>query len=94
MSQEPTQRVSNAEQEDTVTVASSYGATQHSEQHDAEEEHIHLPGPSYWPILLADATLAAGGRKMYEATLFNVESFFGWTIDSDEMRTALSAPRG
>jgi len=48
----------------------------------------------YWPILLADATLAAGGRKMYEATLFNVESFFGWTIDSDELRTALSAPRG
>ncbi len=48
----------------------------------------------YWPILLADATLAAGGRQMYEATLFNVESFFGWTVDSDELRTALSAPRG
>jgi ureidoacrylate peracid hydrolase len=47
----------------------------------------------YWPILLADATLAAGGRKMYEATLFNVESFFGWTIDSDALRAALSAPR-
>jgi ureidoacrylate peracid hydrolase len=48
----------------------------------------------YWPILLADATMAAGGRKMYEATLFNVESFFGWTIDCDDLRAALSAPRG
>jgi ureidoacrylate peracid hydrolase len=48
----------------------------------------------YWPILLADATLAAGGRKMYEATLFNVESFFGWTIDCDDLRAALSASRG
>ena len=47
----------------------------------------------YWPILLADATMAAGGRKMYEATLFNVESFFGWTIDCDDLRAALSAPR-
>ena len=48
----------------------------------------------YWPILLADATLAAGGRQMYEATLFNVESFFGWTTDSEELRAALGAPRG
>jgi len=47
----------------------------------------------YWPILLADATMAAGGRKMYEATLFNVESFFGWTIRSDELRVALDTPR-
>jgi ureidoacrylate peracid hydrolase len=44
----------------------------------------------YWPILLTDATMAAGGRKMYEATLFNVESFFGWTIDCDDLRAALS----
>ena len=48
----------------------------------------------YWPILLRDATMAAGGRKMYEATLFNVESFFGWTIDSEDLRAALRAPRG
>jgi ureidoacrylate peracid hydrolase len=45
----------------------------------------------YWPILVADGTLAAGGRKMYEATLFNVESFFGWTIGSDDLRAHLSA---
>ena len=47
----------------------------------------------YWPILLADATMAAGGRKMYEATLFNVESFFGWTITSDALRASLPSAR-
>ena len=50
MSQEQAQQVSSAEQEDKATSVSSYGAAEH---HDAEEEHIHLPGPSYWPILLA-----------------------------------------
>ena len=48
----------------------------------------------YWPILLADATLAAGGREMYEATLFNVESFFGWTMDSEDLRATLGPLRG
>jgi len=47
----------------------------------------------YWPILVADGTMAAGGQKMYEATLFNVESFFGWTIMSDDLRASLGAPQ-
>jgi ureidoacrylate peracid hydrolase len=47
----------------------------------------------YWPILLADGTMAAGGRKMYEATLFNVESFFGWTITAEDLRESLGAPQ-
>lgn len=45
----------------------------------------------YWPILVADGTMAAGGRSMYEATLFNVESFFGWTIVSDDLRACLQS---
>jgi ureidoacrylate peracid hydrolase len=45
----------------------------------------------YWPILLADGTMPAGGRSAYEATMFNVESFFGWTVGSDELRSCLSA---
>jgi ureidoacrylate peracid hydrolase len=48
----------------------------------------------YWPILLADGTMPAGGRSAYEATLFNVESFFGWTVKSEELRAALKAPAG
>jgi ureidoacrylate peracid hydrolase len=38
----------------------------------------------YWPILITDATMAAGPPAMQEATLFNVESYFGWTIPSSE----------
>jgi ureidoacrylate peracid hydrolase len=38
----------------------------------------------YWPILVTDATLAAGPPSMQEATLFNIESYFGWTIPSEE----------
>jgi ureidoacrylate peracid hydrolase len=37
----------------------------------------------YWPILITDATMAAGPPGMQEASLFNIESYFGWTIPSD-----------
>jgi ureidoacrylate peracid hydrolase len=48
----------------------------------------------YWPILLADATMPAGGPGIFEATLFNVESFFGWTVTSDELRAQFEASNG
>jgi ureidoacrylate peracid hydrolase len=48
----------------------------------------------YWPILLTDGTMQAGERSMQEATIFNVESFFGWTIDSSQLCSALAAKRG
>jgi ureidoacrylate peracid hydrolase len=38
----------------------------------------------YWPILITDASLAAGPPSVQEATLFNIESYFGWTIPSQE----------
>ncbi len=43
----------------------------------------------YWPILLRDATMAAGGRSAYEASIFNVESFFGWTLTSAQVQSSL-----
>ena len=45
----------------------------------------------YWPILITDASMAAGPPVMQEATLFNIESYFGWTIPSQEFlaKTAL-----
>jgi len=49
MAQEQAHQISGVEQAETHTPAGGYGAAHHSE----EEEHIHLPGPSYWPILLA-----------------------------------------
>ena len=39
----------------------------------------------YWPILITDATLAAGPPSVQEATLFNIESYFGWTIPSHDL---------
>jgi len=38
----------------------------------------------YWPILIPDATMAAGPPAVQEATLFNIESYFGWTVQSAE----------
>jgi ureidoacrylate peracid hydrolase len=38
----------------------------------------------YWPVLITDATMAAGPPSMQEATLFNIETYFGWTIPSQE----------
>jgi ureidoacrylate peracid hydrolase len=43
----------------------------------------------YWPILLRDATMAAGGQSAYEASIFNVESFFGWTLTAAQLQTSL-----
>jgi ureidoacrylate peracid hydrolase len=45
----------------------------------------------YWPILLTDGTMQAGDRSMQQATIFNVESFFGWTITSTQLCAALAA---
>jgi ureidoacrylate peracid hydrolase len=47
----------------------------------------------YWPILLRDGTMAAGGQSAYEATILNVESFFGWTASSEELLACLAAGR-
>jgi ureidoacrylate peracid hydrolase len=38
----------------------------------------------YWPILIPDATLQAGPESLWEATVQNVERYFGWTLTSDE----------
>lgn len=47
----------------------------------------------YWPLLIADATMQAGPAALQEATLFNVESFFGWTVQSEEFLAALKSSR-
>lgn len=46
----------------------------------------------YWPILVRDAAMQAGPPAAQEATIFNVESFFGWTLGSRELLNALGAP--
>lgn len=46
----------------------------------------------YWPILVADATMPAGDQSLYNATLHNVESFFGWSITSENLIADLTEP--
>ena len=43
----------------------------------------------YWPILLRDAAMPAGPPAAHDATLFNVESFFGWTASSQDLISQL-----
>jgi len=43
----------------------------------------------YWPILFADGAMPAGPPAMHEATLFNVENFFGWTITCSDFINAV-----
>lgn len=45
----------------------------------------------YWPILITDACMAAGPASVQEATLFNIETYFGWTVSSAEF-VAHTAP--
>ena len=45
----------------------------------------------YWPILLRDAAMPAGPPAMHEATVFNVESFFGWTIGAADLMQSLAS---
>jgi ureidoacrylate peracid hydrolase len=47
----------------------------------------------YWPILLRDGAMPAGPPSAHDATVFNVESFFGWTLTADEFLAAISAAR-
>jgi len=43
----------------------------------------------YWPLLVTDATLQAGPPSAQEATVFNVESFFGWTLSASALLETL-----
>jgi ureidoacrylate peracid hydrolase len=44
----------------------------------------------YWPILVTDAAMQAGPPSAHEATIFNVESFFGWTLTAERLIESLS----
>ena len=46
----------------------------------------------YWPLLVTDGAMQAGPPEAHTATIFNVESFFGWTLTADQLLQALTAP--
>jgi ureidoacrylate peracid hydrolase len=39
----------------------------------------------YWPILVTDAAMAAGSAALHDATVQNVENYFGWTMPAAEL---------
>jgi ureidoacrylate peracid hydrolase len=39
----------------------------------------------YWPVLVTDGTMQAGPAAAQQASVFNVESFFGWTLAADSL---------
>ena len=43
----------------------------------------------YWPVLVSDGTMQAGPPAQQQATLYNVESFFGWTLTAAGLLDAL-----
>jgi ureidoacrylate peracid hydrolase len=43
----------------------------------------------YWPVLIDDATMPAGSAEIQRATVFNVQTFFGWVANSEDVATAL-----
>jgi ureidoacrylate peracid hydrolase len=47
----------------------------------------------YWPILIVDGAMQAGPPALQEATVFNVESFFGWTVRSEEFLAAVKSTK-
>lgn len=44
----------------------------------------------YWPVLITDAAMAAGAPAMHDATVQNVENFFGWTMPAAEFVRSLA----
>jgi ureidoacrylate peracid hydrolase len=51
-------------------------------------DSFHL---EYFSVVLHDATHHAGPAFIQEATLYNVEKFFGWVSSVEEFRNALAA---
>lgn len=45
----------------------------------------------YWPVLLADGAMPAGPAALHDATIFNVENFFGWTLSSGDFINAMQS---
>ena len=48
----------------------------------------------YWPVLVTDGTMQAGPPAAQQATVFNVESFFGWTLTADSLLGSFQAAAG
>lgn len=47
----------------------------------------------YWPVMIEDATMAAGSAEIQRATVYNVTTFFGWVSSATDVAGALRKTR-
>lgn len=45
----------------------------------------------YWPIIVSDACYHAGPAMTHEATLWNIENFFGWVTTTEDFLRAINS---
>lgn len=48
----------------------------------------------FFALMVPDATMPSGDKSIYDATVFNVETFFGWTASTDAVCEALDGAVG
>ena len=48
----------------------------------------------FFALMVPDATMPSGDRSIFDATVFNVEKFFGWTATADDTCHALNSMSG
>ncbi len=75
-----------AEDEAGVPVPVPAGASEDHEEH--ADEHIHMPHPSWWPIVMCAAFPVIGYAVVYKSLVFGVlgavwmvAAYFGWVIE-------------
>ena len=39
----------------------------------------------FFAVMVEDATAQAGGQSIYDASVFNIRTFFGWTTTTEEI---------
>lgn len=50
-------------------------------------------GLEYYAVMVSDCCHQAGPRHIHDATIFNVETFFGWTTTSEALCSVLTSRR-
>ncbi len=77
-----------ADKETAALLATDQEAVEHVEE---EESHVHLPNPSFWPIILSAALLVCIGGFLYINTFpwitilalpFVLVSILGWALEN------------